>query len=336
MGFDQWSEYAYTLLPSALVAGKEYTISFKVSLADHAKFAVSGLGALLTSSPVASTSSGRISQEPQISNSSVIKDKAGWTEVKGTFTAKGDEKYIAIGAFDKNYSVEYVGEPYDNGSPRAYYYIASIHVEGASPKDSDGDGVPDDVDACPTVKGSAELKGCPDSDGDGIADKDDRCPNQKGEKSMMGCPDRDGDGIPDIDDACPDTKGIAANKGCPEIKEEVKRILEQALTGLQFESGKDVIKKSSYEVMDNVVKVMKENPTYKLSINGHTDNTGDPKKNQVLSEKRAAASMKYLTDRGISSSRLSSASHGDSMPVADNKTPEGRAKNRRVEFKVQF
>ena len=134
-GFDKWSEYAYAALPSVLEAGKEYTVSFKVSLADNARFAVSGLGALLTSSPVTSTSSGRLSQEPQISSSDVIKDKTGWTEIKGTFTAKGDEKYIAIGAFDKNYNVEYVGTPYDLGWKRAYYYVSAIHVEGVAPKE---------------------------------------------------------------------------------------------------------------------------------------------------------------------------------------------------------
>jgi OmpA-OmpF porin, OOP family len=82
--------------------------------------------------------------------------------------------------------------------------------------DTDGDGIPDKLDRCPNVKGTAEFKGCPDTDGDGIADIDDRCPNEKGTAAMKGCPDADGDGIADLDDRCPNAKGSAALKGCPD------------------------------------------------------------------------------------------------------------------------
>jgi OOP family OmpA-OmpF porin len=71
------------------------------------------------------------------------------------------------------------------------------------PKDSDGDGVPDKIDACPTLAGSAKLNGCPDKDGDGIEDKDDKCPTVAGSKEFGGCPDSDGDGIEDAKDKCP-------------------------------------------------------------------------------------------------------------------------------------
>ncbi|MDP3357740.1 MAG: OmpA family protein [Lutibacter sp.] len=81
--------------------------------------------------------------------------------------------------------------------------------------DTDGDGVEDSKDACPTVAGLAALNGCPDADGDGIADKDDACPNEKGTKANKGCPDTDGDGVVDKDDACPTVAGPADNKGCP-------------------------------------------------------------------------------------------------------------------------
>jgi OOP family OmpA-OmpF porin len=202
--------------------------------------------------------------------------------------------------------------------------------------DRDLDGVADADDFCPDVKGLPDLHGCPDRDEDLVADNQDECPDEKGLIALQGCPDRDGDGIADKDDRCPDEAGIAANKGCPEIKEEVKKIFEQALTGLQFETGKDIIRKSSYKIMDEVVKVMSDHPEYRLVISGHTDNTGTPEKNLELSQKRAAASAKYLVDHGIDPSRITSAGYGDTMPVADNKTNAGRAKNRRVEFKVVF
>ncbi len=81
--------------------------------------------------------------------------------------------------------------------------------------DSDGDGVKDSDDACPEVPGLATLNGCPDSDGDGVADKNDMCPHTKGTKANKGCPDSDGDGVVDKDDKCPTTVGPSANGGCP-------------------------------------------------------------------------------------------------------------------------
>ncbi|MCA9712866.1 MAG: thrombospondin type 3 repeat-containing protein, partial [Myxococcales bacterium] len=75
--------------------------------------------------------------------------------------------------------------------------------------DRDGDTIPDDTDACPDTPGPVELKGCPDTDGDGIIDKDDRCPTEPGPAEFKGCPDKDGDTIPDIDDRCPEEPGTA-------------------------------------------------------------------------------------------------------------------------------
>jgi len=202
--------------------------------------------------------------------------------------------------------------------------------------DSDGDGIPDKDDECPQEPGLAEFNGCPDSDGDGVPDKDDKCPDAAGLAKYDGCPDSDGDGVPDNIDKCPQVAGLESNMGCPAVKKEVMRIFEKALTGIQFETGKDVIKKNSYPILNQVVTVMKENPEYNLEINGHTDNVGDPQKNQVLSEKRAAAVRKYLIDKGVSDTRMVAHGYGDTQPIADNKTSAGRAKNRRVEFKVVF
>ena len=85
------------------------------------------------------------------------------------------------------------------------------------PKDRDGDGIIDSLDACPDVAGLAQFKGCPDTDGDGIPDKDDKCPNQKGLAKYNGCPipDTDGDGINDEEDKCPTVAGVAKYNGCP-------------------------------------------------------------------------------------------------------------------------
>ncbi|OQA94575.1 MAG: Outer membrane porin F precursor [Bacteroidetes bacterium ADurb.Bin217] len=202
--------------------------------------------------------------------------------------------------------------------------------------DTDGDGVEDSKDDCKNEKGLAEFNGCPDTDGDGVKDSDDKCPTVKGLPVFKGCPDTDGDGIGDNEDKCPSVAGIVANKGCPEVKAEVKKVFSQALVGIQFESGKDVILKSSNTILDKVVTVMKENPSFNLDINGHTDNSGDPQKNLQLSQKRADAVKLYLMNKGIDAARLKATGYGDTQPIADNKTKEGKAKNRRVEFKVVF
>ena len=217
----------------------------------------------------------------------------------------------------------------------------SVDASGC-PIDSDGDGVPDYMDKCPDTPAGVAVgaSGCPkDSDGDGVPDNLDKCPDTPKDVQVdaNGCPlDRDGDGVPDYLDKCPDVPGIAANKGCPEIKAETKKIFAKALQGIQFESGKDVIKKSSNAILNEVVKVMNENPSYNLEINGHTDNKGAAAMNLNLSQRRAEAVMTYLTKHGVDASRQSAKGYGLTMPVADNATAEGRAKNRRVEFKVNF
>ena len=79
---------------------------------------------------------------------------------------------------------------------------------------------------------------------------------------------------------------------------------------------------------------MKENPGLHIQINGHTDNSGKAADNKTLSENRAKAVTNYLISKGIAQGRLTSKGFGDTQPVADNASPEGRAKNRRTELSV--
>lgn len=210
------------------------------------------------------------------------------------------------------------------------------------PVDSDGDGVPDYIDKCPdTPKGVVvDSVGCPiDDDGDGVPNYIDECPDtpQGVVVDSVGCPvDTDGDGIPDYLDKCPNVPGPESNYGCPELKKEVRSLFKKAMQGIQFETDKDVIKKSSYPTLDKIVEVMKTNPTYMLSIGGHTDDVGSEEYNQVLSEKRAGSVRRYLIEHGVEESRIASKGYGKTMPIADNTTVEGRALNRRVEFEVIF
>ncbi|MDR0799013.1 MAG: OmpA family protein [Dysgonamonadaceae bacterium] len=120
------------------------------------------------------------------------------------------------------------------------------------------------------------------------------------------------------------------------MKQKDKEIFEKALHGIQFATGKDVITKNSYPILDAVVMIMKENPSYFLEINGHTDNVGKVASNQVLSEKRATAVKNYLIKKGIAEDRLSSQGFGDTKPLVPNTTAANKAKNRRVEFIVKY
>jgi outer membrane protein OmpA-like peptidoglycan-associated protein len=106
------------------------------------------------------------------------------------------------------------------------------------------------------------------------------------------------------------------------------------LKNIFFDAGKYNLKSESGAELDEVVQLMKDNPTLKIQINGHTDNSGKAADNILLSENRAKSVTAYLVTRGIAAARLSYKGYGDTLPVADNSTPEGRAKNRRTELTV--
>jgi hypothetical protein len=101
---------------------------------------------------------------------------------------------------------------------------------------------------------------------------------------------------------------------------------------INFDTGKWNIKDESLPVISEIEKLMKENASLKLSIEGHTDNVGDPKLNQKLSESRAKAVVDELVKRGIPAARLQWKGFGQSKPIEDNATEQGRAKNRRVDL----
>ncbi|MEN2993227.1 MAG: DUF5723 family protein [Bacteroidia bacterium] len=204
--------------------------------------------------------------------------------------------------------------------------------------DSDGDGLPDKEDACPRQPGPLAYQGCPDTDGDGLPDNQDRCPTEAGPQDNKGCPyaDQDSDGVPDKEDDCPFTPGPRANRGCPEIPKEQKRILDMAFRNLEFETAKAVIRPRSLPYLDSLANLLLENPTYNLKISGHTDNQGSLEYNMRLSKERAEAVRNYLVSKGVSAHRFVVEYFGPLRPIASNATPEGRARNRRVEMKVIF
>ncbi|PKP44697.1 MAG: hypothetical protein CVT95_10855, partial [Bacteroidetes bacterium HGW-Bacteroidetes-12] len=107
------------------------------------------------------------------------------------------------------------------------------------------------------------------------------------------------------------------------------------LNNIFFEFGKATLKEESFPELDRLVKLLTDNPSITIEINGHTDDVGADADNLKLSQDRAAAVVTYLTSKKIGGSRLSSNGFGETKPIADNKTEEGRQLNRRVEFVVK-
>ena len=205
--------------------------------------------------------------------------------------------------------------------------------------DTDGDGIVDKDDACPQVSGPKELNGCPDTDGDGLADNSDECPNEAGPSANRGCPytDADKDGVLDKDDKCPTVPGIVANNGCPEEKKvtaEVQKTLNEYAKTILFDTGKSTIKAQSEAVLGDITNILKEYPKANFTVEGHTDSVGSATSNQRLSESRAASVKAFLINRGISTSRLTSAGYGEANPISSNATKAGRQLNRRVEINL--
>ena len=202
--------------------------------------------------------------------------------------------------------------------------------------DTDGDGIQDNKDECPKIAGLAKFNGCPDTDGDGIQDNKDKCPNVAGAPEGEGCPDTDGDGVYDNIDKCPSVPGVKELKGCPEIKKEVIQKIALAAKGINFESGKAIILANSFTNLDNLAKILNEYPEANVEIQGHTDNSGDHDKNVTLSQDRADAVKAYLGSHGITTERMNAIGFGPDQPIVDNSTDAGRAKNRRVDFKLIY
>jgi outer membrane protein OmpA-like peptidoglycan-associated protein len=217
--------------------------------------------------------------------------------------------------------------------------------------DRDHDGIPDDVDACPDEpedhKGPDPSDGCPlppDKDGDGIPDAVDKCPEQPedfdGVQDTDGCPetDADNDGVPDAVDACPLMPGKPSKdpkrNGCPLYIEgdgTVVRVLQQ----VHFAFGTAKILPDSFPVLQEVADYLKANKAIKrMAIEGHTDNKGAADLNKSLSQQRANSVMTWLSQHGIEAGRLEAHGYGMEKPIEDNETEAGRAKNRRVEFKI--
>jgi outer membrane protein OmpA-like peptidoglycan-associated protein len=213
--------------------------------------------------------------------------------------------------------------------------LASVSFSPEAPPplpDGDGDRVPDERDACPSVRGSPSedplMNGCPelptDTDGDAIPDTLDACPRTPGpanvERRLHGCP---------------PPKPAEAPPPPPPPKVEVQTDSLVLAQQIQFETGTAVLRAESDPILTELVRLLAVRPDIELvEVQGHTDETGTAELNRRLSDERARAVVAWLVAHGVASERLVAKGYGKEQPIADNTTEAGRAQNRRVVFRI--
>lgn len=227
-------------------------------------------------------------------------------------------------------------------------------TDGCPDPDNDSDSIPDTLDKCPMVPedrdGFEDTNGCPDFDNDidGIPDTLDKCMDHPEDLDKFmdedGCPDpdNDSDSVADSIDACPDQaeilNGLNDSDGCPDTlvlpTEEETMKLNTSLQSINFKTGSAELTTASFVAIDSIAEFLKFYASLRYEVQGHTDSQGVEEKNLLLSAARAAAICSSLVSKGVPQERIIAVGYGETMPVADNGTREGRSKNRRVEFKT--
>lgn len=242
-------------------------------------------------------------------------------------TAKGQKLLDEIAALSSCSAATTYDELQNQDNREAF--VQEVFYDIAA--DSDQDGVADIYDECPgTPLGVAvDDSGCPfDSDGDGVYDYMDECPDtpEGVQVDQVGCPlDTDGDGVFDYLDLCPGTPAdFAVNaKGCP--------LPISIDLDIEFDTNKADIKQQYHHELEEVAMFLIHHPGVTAVVEGHTDDQGKAAYNKKLSQKRAQSVVTYLSEKfGVDPAIIEAEGFGEERPIADNNTPEGRQKNRRV------
>lgn len=178
-----------------------------------------------------------------------------------------------------------------------------------------------------------------DSDGDGLADTQDKCPTTPA-STADGCPalapvvqtDTDGDGVYDAQDTCAGTlPGLKVDAAGCAVQTEAQSVV---LKGVTFLPGSATLTEEAKGVLDTAATSLTADKSLKVELGGYTDSQGKDSSNLALSQKRADSVRQYLIGKGVEGERLTAKGYGEASPIADNDTVEGRAENRRVEIKV--
>jgi OOP family OmpA-OmpF porin len=184
-----------------------------------------------------------------------------------------------------------------------------------------------------------------DTDGDGLDDAADRCPTRAEDadhfKDEDGCPDIDDDGdeVLDIADKCrleaETWNGYQDDDGCPDSLPTDVRAIAGVIPGLTFAPGSAVLGKAAHKPLDRLAKVLLDNPSVRGRLIGHTDDRGSTDDRLDLSQRRAQSVKFYLVARGVDEDRLGAVGMGNDAPLVPNDSPGARVKNNRVEFEIR-
>ncbi len=221
-------------------------------------------------------------------------------------------------------------------------------ADGKPEPDNDGDGILDGDDADPNLAedfdGFEDSDGIPDldNDQDGVPDQRDAAPDEPedfdGWADSDGAPDpdNDSDGIADGQDACP-TDPETFNRyldtdGCPDVAPVIRKIVY--VKPIRFFSGSSRLVAEAHPILQAFAVRLDENPGMRVRIEGHTDNVGEEKANMRLSQARAERVKAVLAGYGVDESRLEAVGMGESRPITENDTSEGRARNRRINLVI--
>jgi len=286
---DGYREYVTNELKTSLEKGKVYYVKFYVALAKLSECAVGNIGVLFSEDITKTGSAARIIDKPQLNyNTKVIADSGKWVEMLWTYKAKGNEKFMTIGNFDKAEKclIKYLVPPAKDKPLKSYYYIDDVCVEEVV------DGQP-----CRCIQDTNDL-----------TQHADRMKITK-------------DSSVKVKTAAPPAKVIKLDKTV-------------LLENIQFETDKSNLLPGSYKELDQIADYLYFNPPAIIDLNGYTDNTGIDNKNIVLSRDRAKSVAAYLNKRGVDTSRIKPKGYGPADPIANNLRPEGREKNRRIEYKI--
>ena len=257
-------------------------------------------------------------------------------------TVRGELRLVSNSDHSLTNYLALAGLEYNFGSPDqggGYEPEPAPVQRPITPADTDGDGVVDANDRCPNTPAGWEvgMDGCPlDADKDRVPNSIDECPNTPMGQPVgaNGCPmDDDKDGVINVNDKCPATPAseVVDDKGCTKTVTIAKTEKIESKINVVFDTNRAVIKPEFEKEVAKIADLAKANANAFITIEGHTDSSGSPAKNKLLSQQRAeAVRMKLINDFQIDAARVSAVGFGSAKPVADNKTAEGKAQNRRV------
>jgi outer membrane protein OmpA-like peptidoglycan-associated protein len=177
-----------------------------------------------------------------------------------------------------------------------------------------------------------------DVDSDGVLDRDDDCIDQAGDTKNKGCPwpDKDNDGVPDDKDNCPEEVGTQENNGCPIVPSKFTEFIESDKNNILFTVSSSQLDSDAKFTLNSVKTLLDFYTKTSITIEGYASTDGSTAYNQKLSEERAMEIKNYLVSNNIAPERLSIIGYGESRPIANNSTPDGRAKNRRAQIKINL